>query len=165
MTAKENWIVYKNRLAQTVATFFFAGHLPKAPGTWGSGFTAIILYFIWPPAWYIQFVAILVIYLIGIWASGLAEEQYGHDGQKIVIDEVAGQMTALFMAPRAPIPFIAGFLLFRVFDIIKPPPARQWESNRGGRGVMSDDVAAGAYAAVLLHFFLALLDRWGVTYI
>ena len=81
------------------ASFFFAGHLPKAPGTWGSGFAAIILFFVWPPQWYYQFLAIFVIYLFGAFVAGKAERYYGHDGRQIVIDEVAGQMVALFMAP------------------------------------------------------------------
>jgi phosphatidylglycerophosphatase A len=147
------------------ATFFFSGYLPKAPGTWASGFTAIILYFIWPPEWYIQILLIGAVYFIGVWFAGRAEQYFGHDGHRIVIDETAGQMTALFMAPRNPLVYFVAFLLFRVFDIIKPPPARQWESYRGGWGVMADDIAAGAYAAVLLNFFLALLARWGVSYL
>lgn len=165
MMSRESWVALQGRIARVIATFFGAGYLPRAPGTWGSAFTALILYFAWPSAWYIQFVATFAIYVIGVWASGRAEEFYGHDGRKIVIDEVAGQMTALFMIPRSPLPFLAAFLLFRVFDILKPPPAKQLESNRGGRGVMGDDIAAGAYASVLLHFTLALLDKWGVNYL
>jgi phosphatidylglycerophosphatase A len=146
------------------ATFFFIGYLPKAPGTWASAVTAIILYFVWPPKWYIQFLLILAIYLFGVWAAGRAEQYLGHDARKIVIDEVVGQMTALFMAPHFGLAYILGFLLFRIFDIIKPPPARQWESLRGGFGVVADDMAAGVYAAIILNFSLALLNRWGVSY-
>jgi phosphatidylglycerophosphatase A len=146
------------------ATFFFTGYLPKAPGTWASAITAAILYFIWPSHWYVQFILILAIYLFGAWAAGKAERYYGHDARRIVIDEVAGQMTALFMAPHFVLSYILGFLLFRVFDIIKPPPARQWESLQSGWGVMADDIAAGAYAAIILNFILALLSRWGISY-
>lgn len=146
------------------ATFFYVGYLPKAPGTWASGISAIILYFIWPPQWYYQFPAIFAVFLFGIAMSGRAEEYYGHDAHRIVIDEVAGQMLALFMAPHKITAYVLAFLLFRLFDIVKLPPARQWESLRGGRGVMADDMAAGAYAAVITNFMLALLGRWGVTY-
>ncbi len=145
------------------ASFFFSGHLPKAPGTWGAGFTAIILFFVWPPQWYYQFLAILVIYLFGAFVAGKAERYYGHDGRQIVIDEVAGQMVALFMAPPKLMVYVLAFLLFRIFDIIKPPPARQWENMHGGWGIMADDVAAGVYAAVIVQFLLALANRWGVA--
>lgn len=147
-----------------LATFFYIGHLPKAPGTWASFVTAVILYFVWPPQWYVQFLIILAVYLIGVEIATRAEAHLGHDARVIVIDEVAGQMTALFMAPRMIVPFALAFLLFRLFDIVKPPPARQWESHRGGRGVMNDDIAAGVYAAVAMQFLLALLNRWGVSY-
>jgi len=146
------------------ATFFFVGYLPKAPGTWASAVTAVILYFFWPPQWYIQFPLIFAIYLFGVWAAGHAEQYFGHDARKIVIDEVAGQMTALFMAPHFVFAYILGFLFFRIFDIVKPPPARQWESLRGGFGVVADDMAAGFYAAIVLNLLLAILNKWGVTY-
>jgi phosphatidylglycerophosphatase A len=151
-------------LARFLATFFLVGYLPKAPGTWASGATAIILYFIWPGQWYFQVVLIAAVYLIGVWVSGRAEKSLGHDARRIVIDEVAGQMLALFMAPPKIVAYVLAFLLFRLFDIIKPPPARQWEQLRGGWGVMADDMAAGTYAAIILNFLLALLDRWGISY-
>jgi phosphatidylglycerophosphatase A len=151
-------------LSKLFATFFFVGYLPIAPGTWASGVTAIILYFVWPPAWYLQFVFIFIVYLFGALMAGRAEQYYGHDAHRIVIDEVAGQMTALFMAPHKGLAYILGFLLFRFFDILKPPPARQWERLRSGWGVMADDMAAGAYTAMLLNFILALLARWGISY-
>ncbi|HBC46689.1 MAG TPA: phosphatidylglycerophosphatase A [candidate division Zixibacteria bacterium] len=146
------------------ATFFFVGYLPKAPGTWASAITALFLYFVWPPQWYIQFPLIFVVYIFGVWAAGRAEQYFGHDARKIVIDEVAGQMTALFMAPHFVLAYILGFLFFRIFDIVKPPPARQWESLRGGYGVVADDIAAGFYAAIVLNILLAIFNKWGVTY-
>ena len=148
-----------------LATFFYVGHLPKAPGTWASSITAVILYFVWPSGWYFQFLIIVAVYFAGVWLGTKAEPYFGHDGRPIVIDEVAGQMTALFMARRMIVPFVLAVILFRVFDIIKPPPARLWESHRGGRGVMNDDIAAGVYAAVTMQFLLALLNRWGVPHI
>ncbi len=150
--------------AKLFATFFFVGYLPKAPGTWASAATAVLLYFFWPPQWYYQVLLIFAVYVFGIWMAGEAEQYLGHDARQIVIDEVAGQMLALFMLPHIVTVYILAFLLFRLFDIVKPPPARQWESLRGGRGVMADDMAAGAYAAIILNFLLALLDKWGVSY-
>jgi phosphatidylglycerophosphatase A len=156
--------IFTGLVSRLIATFFFVGYLPKAPGTWASLVTAAILYFVWPPLWYVQIMLIAAVYLIGVWFSGQAEQYYGHDAPKIVIDEVAGQMAALFMAPHKIVPYLLAFLLFRLFDIIKPPPARQWESKRGGQGVMADDIAAGFYATVVMHFLLALLGRWGISY-
>ena len=146
------------------STFFYVGFLPKAPGTWGSIVTVVILYFAWPTQWYIQVPIIFAIFIFGAWTAGAAEEYYGHDARRIVIDEVAGQMLAVFMAPHKMVAFALAFLFFRLFDIVKPPPARQWESLRGGWGVMADDMAAGAYAAILTNFILALLDRWSISY-
>jgi phosphatidylglycerophosphatase A len=146
-----------------LSTFFYTGFLPKAPGTWASAATAIILFFIWPKYWHLQFLITLAVYLIGVELSARAEKYYGHDGNRIVIDEVAGQMTALFMMPRLIIPFVMAFALFRLFDIFKPPPARTWESLPYGWGIMSDDIAAGFYAAIVTHFLLALLNKWGVS--
>jgi phosphatidylglycerophosphatase A len=148
-----------------LSSFFFAGYLPKAPGTWASGITALILFFTWPKYWHLQFLITLAVYLIGVEICTRAERFYGHDSRRIVIDEVAGQMTALFMMPRLIVPFAISFLLFRLFDVIKPPPARTWESLRAGWGVMADDIAAGFYAAVITHFLIALLSRWGVNFI
>jgi phosphatidylglycerophosphatase A len=150
---------------KALASFFYSGYLPSAPGTWASGITAIILFFIWPLYWPIQFLLTMAVYLIGVEISSRAERYYGHDDSRIVIDEVAGQMMALFMVPKMIVPFAMAFFLFRFFDIFKPPPARTWESLRGGWGVMSDDIAAGAYASVATHFLLALLNRWEVIYV
>ncbi len=147
-----------------ISTFFFVGFLPLAPGTWASMVTSIILYFVWPAQWYIQVPIIFAIFIFGARMAGAAEEYYGHDARRIVIDEVAGQMLALFMAPHRIVAYALAFLLFRFFDIVKPAPARQWESLRGGWGVMADDMAAGAYAAILANFILAILNRWGVIY-
>jgi phosphatidylglycerophosphatase A len=154
----------KEFVVKLFASFFFSGYLPKAPGTWAAGFTAITLYFIWPPFWYVQLLLIFAIYIIGVFFAGQAEQYLGHDARQIVIDEVAGQMVALFMAPRAILPYVMAFLLFRVFDIIKPPPACGWESLRGGLGVMADDIAAGAYAAIVMQFLLAVMMHWGIHY-
>jgi len=152
-------------VSKLLATFFFSGYLPKAPGTWGSGLTLIILFFVWPQQWYYQVAAIAAVYLFGVWVSGKAEEYLGHDAPAIVIDEVAGQMTALFMAPVKFLPFVLGFALFRFFDIYKPPPANGWQRYRRGWGVMADDMAAGIYAACTLQLILFFLSKWGVSYI
>jgi phosphatidylglycerophosphatase A len=154
-----------NMAVKLTATFFYSGYLPKAPGTWAAGFTTIILFFIWPELWVYQLIAIVAVFVLGSWVSGKAEDYFGHDGRPIVIDEVLGQMVALFMAPPKFVPFVLGFLFFRFFDVVKPPPVRQWESFRRGWGVMADDLAAGFYAACLMQFIIALLEKWNINYI
>ena len=165
MTEPETQSYEGNFGIKLIATFFYSGYLPKAPGTWAAGFTAIILYFIWPHFWIYQLLAIVAVYIIGANISTKAEDIYGRDGQKIVIDEVLGQMVALFMAPSKFLPFFLAFMFFRFFDISKPPPIKSWESYRGGWGVMADDLAAGFYAACLTQFILAILKLWDINYI
>lgn len=164
MTESEGKFSGKGFFVKLLATFFYSGYLPKAPGTWGSAFTMLILFFVWPDQWYIQIVAIALVYMFGVWISGKAERYLGHDAREIVIDEVAGQMAALFMAPAKFLPFMLGFAFFRIFDIVKPPPAKTWQDLQGGWGVMADDLAAGFYAACSVQLILAVLDRLGATY-
>jgi phosphatidylglycerophosphatase A len=90
---------------------------------------------------------------------------FGHDGRPIVIDEMIGQMVALFMAPHNIAAYVLSFLLFRGFDIIKPQPAKAWEKLRGGYGIVADDIAAGFYAAVALHLIIIVLRRLGAMWI
>jgi len=87
----------------------------------------------------------------GIWASHRVEEVLGRkDPGVIVIDEVAGMMVAVLLVPRTPGVLLCAFLLFRLFDIWKPFPARESQALRGGLGVVVDDLIAGAYALVLI---------------
>ena len=92
-----------------------------------------------------------------MWASGRAEKISGiTDPSFVVIDEVAGQLITLFLLPFSWKILIAGFILFRVFDVIKPFPARRAEKLHGGWGIMMDDVLAGLYGNILLqltHYF------------
>jgi phosphatidylglycerophosphatase A len=98
--------------------------------------------------------AVLVM-LIGIPAATLVARGAGvKDPQFVVIDEVAGQLVALIAVPLAWKSFLAGFILFRVFDIVKPPPVRQLEAMPAGAGIVLDDVAAGLYAFGVIHLLL-----------
>jgi len=121
-----------------------------APGTAGSLVAAIALWFI--PFTRLWFLAVLaVITLLGIWAAHRVEAVTGRtDPGLIVIDEVAGMMVSVMFLPRTLAVFGSAFLLFRVFDIWKPFPARESQALRGGFGVMVDDLIAGAYTLVLL---------------
>jgi phosphatidylglycerophosphatase A len=97
----------------------------------------------------------LAVTLIGIPAATLVARGSGaKDPQFVVIDEVAGQLIALIGAPLGWKSFLAGFILFRIFDILKPPPVRQLEALPEGSGIVLDDVAAGLYALIVMHLFL-----------
>lgn len=101
-----------------------------------------------------------VIYACGVWASGRAERFYrATDPGAVVIDEVAGQIVVFLARPMAGwTVLLAGFILFRIFDVIKPFPAGRAERLPGGWGIMTDDVVAGAYGAAAL-FLLAFVFR------
>jgi len=148
------------RWAQLVATFFGIGNIRPGPGTWASAATI----FLWgalasalAPALRTPTIIALaaLVVLIGIPAATQVARTSGKkDPQFVVIDEVAGQLIALIAIPLAWKTFLAGFILFRAFDIVKPPPVRQLEALREGTGIVLDDVAAGLYALGILHLFL-----------
>jgi phosphatidylglycerophosphatase A len=139
--------------AAVIATGGGIGLLPLMPGTWGS-LAAL------PCAWAICALAgrvglaaaALLVFLLGSWASAAVARASGHqDPQFIVVDEVAAQWLVLVAAPLDWRAYLAAFLLFRVFDITKPWPARAIERRvAGGPGIMLDDVAAALYAILLL---------------
>jgi phosphatidylglycerophosphatase A len=150
--------------ATLVATFFGIGRLKPGPGTWSSLATVVVwagLSHFLPSPWVVPVnVALaLVAILVGIpAATQIARASGAKDPQFVVIDETAGQLVTLIGAPLAWKSFLAGFILFRVFDIVKPPPVRQLEKLPEGTGIVVDDVAAGLYGLIvmqlLLHFGL-----------
>jgi phosphatidylglycerophosphatase A len=146
--------------ATLVATLFGAGRLQPGPGTWGSVATVIVWALISsriPPGartWATMAAAALVT-LIGIPAATRVARASGlKDPQFVVIDEVAGQLVALVAVPLAWKTFLAGLILFRVFDISKPPPLRLLERMPEGFGIVVDDVGAGLYAFAVMHLLL-----------
>jgi phosphatidylglycerophosphatase A len=153
-----------NRAARAVILFIaqgaYAGRFPFAPGTAGT-VVGVFLYLEMkgmPPLHYFS-VCFLVI-LVGIWAAGRAEIILNRtDSPSIVIDEIAGYLTAMFMVPPRWSFIVAGFLLFRLFDIMKPWPLRRLEELHGGPGVMLDDVGAGVYTNIVLQVAAVLITR------
>jgi phosphatidylglycerophosphatase A len=171
----------KDYFALAVATCG-VGYFPIAPGTWGS-LVAVGIYFAlesctyalmrtfggeqggfvfspWSVFLAVELVVITVAVHLGIWAATRVEALAARkDPGKVVIDEVAGQLIALLpIVPgvdRGWVTIIAAFLLFRLFDIIKPYPARRLEGLESGLGIMADDVVAGAYAAVCVSVLVA----------
>ncbi len=141
------------RLARAVATFAYIGYLPAAPGTWASAAT-LLIWFLIRPTGGVFAAALGVVLVVGTWACHRAEAIYGHDSHRVVIDEVAGSMIAVAGLAVSPGIGIAGFVLFRFFDIVKPPPIYQIQALPGGWGVMVDDVLAGIAANVVLRLGL-----------
>jgi phosphatidylglycerophosphatase A len=147
-----------------VATFFGIGYIQPGPGTLASAVTALLwaaLAHFLPDSGRIP-IAIafaIVVTLIGIPAATQVARASGmKDPGFVVIDEVAGQLISLIAIPLTWKTFLAGFILFRVFDILKPPPVRQLERLPEGSGIMLDDVAAGIYALAVMQ----LLLHWGL---
>jgi phosphatidylglycerophosphatase A len=144
--------------ALAVATAGGAGLAPVAPGTFGSLVGVGVFALIAPYGAFAVALAAVVATVVGVWAAGEAERIFAHqDDGRIAIDEVAGQLVALWplsaLAPAervlAPLPLALGFLAFRAFDIAKPGPVRWAERHfTGGRGVVFDDLVAGALAGV-----------------
>ena len=154
----------KPSLARFLATGGYIGLIPGAPGTYASLATTVIFYLIivWvgPVRPEIHVVAAAVVILVGIRSSAaLSRQLQKEDPQEIVIDEVAGQLIALFMVVQVS-NLVLGFLLFRLFDIWKPFPIRRLEHFKNGWGIMADDILAGVYASLTLLIFSGLLGPY-----
>jgi phosphatidylglycerophosphatase A len=152
----------KTLWAWTVATFFGAGLLKPGPGTYGSA-AALALWMtaaqtLHPTHLKLDtLLAAIIATLIGIPAASIVARESGReDPGHVVIDEVAGQFFTLILCPPDWAHAILALLLFRLFDILKPPPIRQLERLHGGLGIMLDDVAAGLFALAIF----ALIHRW-----
>lgn len=139
-----------NALALGLATGFGSGFFPVAPATFASALVAAAVYFFWPAAGAAEAVLIVLLLPVAVWSAGVAEKRLGHDAHPIVVDEVVGQLIALWMVPRT-LPWVAAaFLLFRLFDIWKPLGAHQAQDLPGGWGIVADDALAGLYAWLVL---------------
>jgi phosphatidylglycerophosphatase A len=137
--------------ALLVASACGVGYVPLAPGTFGSA-AALALWMVLPDALPAQIAVTVAVFALGVWSATVAEQHFGRtDPGQVVIDEVLGMFVTLFMNPVGWRGALAGFLLFRVFDIVKPYPADRFERLPGGLGVMADDAMAGVYANFALR--------------
>ena len=141
-----------------VATGLFAGYSPIVPGTAGS-LVGVGIYAI--PGMETPVVlslATLAVLFLGANVSGRMEKKLGEDPQIIVIDEIIGMWISLLFLPKRLLVVLIAFILFRIYDTFKPPPARQLERVGHGWGVMLDDVAAGVYANLTVRLILVLFS-------
>lgn len=146
-----------DRLATVIGTGVYAGYFPIFPGTAGS-VAGVVLYLIlvrlgvlsaghsvgWP-------VVLGILFLAGVASAHRCEVLFGPDNKRIVVDEVWGMLVALYALPVTWGWILAAFLIFRLFDIVKPFPGRRAERMGGGLAVMLDDGIAGAYTVLVLH--------------
>ncbi|MGH9601733.1 MAG: phosphatidylglycerophosphatase A family protein [Terriglobales bacterium] len=154
----------RTRWAWLVATGLGIGHL-KPPGTWASTATVVLWWLAvraLPAAWLIPAgVAVAgAVVLLGIPAATIVARESGRkDPQIVVVDEIAGQLVSLIGVAVSWKAFLAGLVLFRIFDILKPPPVRRLERITGGAGIVLDDLMAGVYARLALAalFYFGLL--------
>ncbi len=139
------------KISKLLATVFFVGYLPVAPGTFGT-FAGMLFVWLLKPDIGTQFAVLVAVLVVGTVASGIAEQTFGQkDCRHIVIDEFAGYLCSIILLPLTPVYMVAAFFLFRFFDILKPPPIRALERIGGGAGIMLDDLAAGVLTNILLQ--------------
>ena len=147
------------RPVQFLAFGFGSGLAPRAPGTAGT-LVAVPLYWLiadWSLAWYSVFLVAATI--AGIWICGAASRELKvHDHPGIVWDEFVGYWITMWAVPAEWVWMLAGFVVFRVFDIVKPWPISHLDRTvKGGFGIMIDDIIAGIMACVTLHVALWIL--------
>jgi phosphatidylglycerophosphatase A len=154
--------------AWVLATFFGVGFLRPAPGTWGSVAGLLLwlaaVHWLHPLSMHLALgtaVVSILLLIAGIPASSIvAREAATDDPGFVVADEVAGQWIALIAAGTRPWEWLLAVLLFRIFDILKPSPARQFDRMHSGFGIMMDDVAAGIYAMAIVWFARLFSTGW-----
>ena len=146
----------QNRALMMLATLGPVGFFKPAPGSWGSAAAVVLAAILAMLSPWLLEIATLLVCVLGVLAAGRYQTVTSrHDAPEVVIDEVAGQWIALLAVPLDWRWYLLAFLLFRLFDIVKPGPVRMAENLPGGIGVMADDIVAGVLAAACL-----LLIRW-----
>jgi phosphatidylglycerophosphatase A len=147
-----------NRLALVIATVGFVGFVPVAPGTAGSA-VGLLIYVILRviDSGIAEALAIASVLLLGIWSAEIVERQLGKDPGPVVIDEVLGMLVTLAFLNVTSFGALVGFIVFRVYDVLKPYPAARLEHLRGGPGIMLDDLVAGVYGHLTMRLLIAVV--------
>jgi len=136
-----------------IATGFYSGYLPRAPGTWGSLVGLALFFLLHTLSLEVYLAVVTGIFIIGTFAAGEAEKIMDRkDPGLVVIDEIVGMLITMIAIPATPLAMTLGFILFRIFDIWKPFPIRLIDQQfHGGLGIMLDDVVAGIYSLAAMH--------------
>lgn len=147
-------------LSKSISTLGFIGYLPFAPGTFGT-LAGLIVMVLLKPSLPLHIALTVFSIIIGIISSDHAEKLFKQkDSGHIVIDEFAGYIVSLLFLPLSLGYMLSAFILFRFFDIIKPPPLKRLAYGlRGGFGIMADDIGAGVYTNVVLQLW-RLFEPW-----
>jgi phosphatidylglycerophosphatase A len=150
------------RIHKMIATSLGIGYIGKGGGTVAAAVAALCWYLVLADSHspvYGPVIFTIIITLLGVWSGNQVEPIWGKDDKKVVIDEVSGMCVSLLFLPVTIKYVLAGLLLFRFFDILKPLGIRRAEVLPGGWGVMIDDVIAGIYSNLLLQvvFYYKLL--------
>jgi len=160
------------KIKEFIFTAFYAGYSPVAPGTAGT-LVAMALYILENLIFseqdqaflnMINFIFVLLIIYPSIKLGDAAEKFYkSKDPQQVVLDEVLGYWIAILFIPFSFTFAVMAFVLFRIFDIIKPFPASSLESLTGGLGIMIDDIIAGLYTLLCMHAAVYLFNYYNIT--
>ncbi len=150
----------KNKLIKTIATFFFVGYLPLAPGTWGS-LAGVLVYLLVRHNICLFLSVFTMLFFLGLYAAGKAEDIFGRkDDRRIVIDEVCGVLLVYLLIPPYRPYLIIGFILFRLFDFLKPYPARRLERLPSSWGIIADDIIAALYTYIIISILIIVGRRF-----
>ena len=145
--------LFLQSLSKHIATLGFIGYLPVAPGTWGTAF-AFLLTILLKPDDFTLLMIFIPAFLLGLITSHNAEKILGKDSGHIIIDEFCGYLLSVAFIPKSTAYLLSGFILFRIFDVIKPPPIRRLEETvPGGAGVMLDDILAAIYTNICMQLW------------
>ncbi|MFH0732683.1 MAG: phosphatidylglycerophosphatase A [Candidatus Omnitrophota bacterium] len=139
-----------------VASGLYLGYSPIAPGTTGS-ILGVLIFLQMHEFFLLYVIACLLLVFLGFLTAGIAEKLYGiKDPRKIVIDEIAGMCLVYLGLPARLWVILTGFFIYRLLDIIKPPPAKQAEKLNGASGIMLDDIICAVYTNVILQVLIRL---------
>jgi phosphatidylglycerophosphatase A len=151
-----------NRVGLFIATCGYLGYVPIAPGTFGSAAGLAVFFAVRSTgSMGVELAAIVVLFAIGVWSGTLAEHHFGGvDPGPVVLDEVVGMLITLAFIPVNVTGAIVGFLVFRIFDVVKPWPSARFEHLPGGLGVMADDGMAAIYGNLVMRGLIVLAPGW-----
>jgi len=147
------------RLGLFIATCGYLGYVPVAPGTFGSAAGLVVFAAVrWSGSPALELAVIVLLFAVGVWSACAAERHFGGvDPAPVILDEVVGMLITLAFLPVNITGAVVGFLLFRLFDVVKPWPANRLEAVHGGLGVMADDAMAGVYGNVAMRLLVVVL--------
>jgi phosphatidylglycerophosphatase A len=151
-----------NRVGLFIATFGYLGHVPVAPGTFGSAAGLAVFFLVRSTgSAAVEAAVILTLFVVGVWSGTIAEHHFGRvDPPRVVMDEVVGMLITLAFLPVGVTGAVLGFLVFRALDVFKPWPSAQFERLPGGLGVMADDGMAAIYGNLVMRALIAVLPGW-----